>query len=142
MIKSSSFQVVYLVSHLVIPEPSPRRKTRPLIFDAPSSLGTLCRWVGVHLNSPHQSGSNFRDNWSPELPYLPLSAGHGNVHESSSVSDPFLRSALGSLLLLLRFDLLFACMSPRFLRLQGRHILHDHTFGVCDLTFPARARDP
>jgi hypothetical protein len=69
--------------------------------------------------------------------YLALATGHGNVDEAAGVCEPLLGAALGRLLLLLGFDLAF-----RLVVGGGRKCVGERTLGVCDLTFPARARDP
>lgn len=99
---------------------------------------------------------------------LPLAASHGDVDESASVSESLLGAAFGSLLLLLGLDLYARNHQHRFRRssqpdtldavsagasfvflrmplpiLAISHVYQNmRTLGVCDLTFPARARDP
>lgn len=76
--------------------------------------------------------------------HLSLATGHRYVHEPPGVCDSLLSSAFGRLLLLLRFDLL---------QIENISICHAQscdgwqdagmrTFGVWDLTLPARAREP
>lgn len=45
--------------------------------------------------------------------HLPLAAGHGDVDEAAGVGNPLLGAALGSLLLLLRLDLLYHMLAIR-----------------------------
>jgi hypothetical protein len=94
----------------------------------------LCRRVGVHLaGSVFGVAVGHRTN-------LPLASGHGDVDKSSDVDHPLAGAALGRLLLLLRLDLDVESVDASDQALL-RRLVYD-TFGVCDLTLPARAREP
>ena len=103
--------------------------------------------------------------------HLPLAAGHGDVDEAAGVEDALVGAALGRLLLLLGLDLLYhnaisiCCIfhlpccdegsigqrqelerGVVFFRRPPSRLFHSddgiRTFGVCDLTLPARASEP
>ena len=73
--------------------------------------------------------------------HLPLATCHCDIDEATGVSDSLLRSAFRGLLLLLGLNLCLAQVSSR---LDLQYILRRGllAFGVCDLTLPARAREP
>jgi hypothetical protein len=72
--------------------------------------------------------------------HLSLAASEGNVDETASVLDALLRTTLGGLLLLLRLNLFGVANQRSVAILTGAFPCP--TLGVCDLTFPARAREP
>lgn len=119
----------------------------------------LSSGVGVHLATVSIQPARYIK--SSCCTHLPLAAGHGDVYEAAGISDSLLGAALGGLLLLLGLDLYSESyqrcplLSAKSSESRPRHYIFHHvrngfsrrvsgerTLGVCDLTFPARARDP
>ena len=71
--------------------------------------------------------------------HLAFATCHGDIDKSSSINHSFISTPLGRFLLFGGLHL----STKELLENSGyEELMEDITFGVCDLTLPARARDP